>query len=67
MTEQEIAIRLNEIRAMKGDDEAQHSAEDALHRHVLTAISESISIIDAGKLAKKALESDMIEFARWCA
>jgi septum formation topological specificity factor MinE len=58
MTAQEARKRLEAIKAMAGDDEAAHSAEDALRRDILEAIQE---------LSEIALETSLIDFARWCA
>jgi hypothetical protein len=48
-----------------GDDEAAHSMEDALRRDVLQAIANGSP--DAVELARIALESESLIFARWCA
>ena len=51
--------------AMAGDPEAAHAAEDALWADVLAAIAGGHS--NASLLAKEALKTSAIEFARWCA
>lgn len=54
-----------EIKSTAGDDERAHSLEDDLHRAVLQAIAEGAP--NAVQLAKAALKSTEISFARWCA
>lgn len=53
------------IRAMAGDHEAAHSEEDRLRAAVLRAIADGSP--DAVELARIALTTDDIDFARWCA
>lgn len=66
MTPEQVKARVEAIRAMADDDEMAHSAEDGLRDDVLRYIAEH-SPIDAAQLAAIALETDDIEFARWCA
>jgi len=56
-----------EIEAMKRDDEMAHSFEDALYEKVLIAIRDREPGDDPADLAKAALKTQEIEFARWCA
>jgi hypothetical protein len=65
VTIDEARRRLDDIRACVGDDEAAHSMEDALRRDVLQAIADGSP--DAVELARIALESESLDFARWCA
>jgi len=65
MTPGEVEARVERIRAMAGDDEAAHGAEDSLRRDVLLAIAGGAR--NARALARTALETEEIEFARWCA
>lgn len=69
MTVTDIERRIEEIKAADGDDEQQHSLEDALLRAVLTAIS--LGNIGegetAGDLAHAALKVRDVEYARWSA
>jgi hypothetical protein len=65
VTVDEARRRLDDIRACAGDDEAAHSMEDALRRDVLQAIADGSP--DAVELARIALESESLDFARWCA
>lgn len=65
MTLAEIERRIADIEAMRADDESAHSAEDDLRADVLRAIADGAA--DAAAMAKLALTTDRIEFARWCA
>ena len=66
MTSQDVLDRLREITAMAGDDEVAHSAEDRLHQDVLKAIADG-SAESPENLARLALETRKIDFARWYA
>ena len=65
MTVDEVITRVNEIAACAGDDEGAHSMEDKLRADVLRAIVAGADRPEA--LAAAALQTDVIEFARWCA
>lgn len=65
MTIDEARRRLDDIRACMGDPEAAHTLEDYLRRCVLQAIADGSP--DAVELARIALESESLCFARWCA
>lgn len=65
MTIAEIERRIAHIEAIRGDDESAHSAEDDLRADVLRAIANGAA--DAAAMAKLALTTERIEFARWCA
>lgn len=65
MSVKEVTIEVERIRAMAGDDESAHSAEDRLHVRVLMAIAAGAD--NAQDLAIEALKTHDIEFARWCA
>lgn len=68
MTAVEVRDRLDHIRRIAGDDEAAHSAQDALFREVLTAIATGTgSLRNARRLAADALTVDDIRFERWMA
>jgi len=54
------------IRKIAGDDEAAHSEEDGLWHDVLLAIAEN-RVDDPKVIAKAALQTQHIKFARWCA
>lgn len=65
LTFEEVAAEVERIRAMAGDDERAHSAEDDLWEKVLIAVAEGHP--DAAQLALVALRTKEIDFARWCA
>jgi len=65
MTVEEVRIIIEAIKAHAGDDEVQHSGEDALHQEVLEAIASGAP--NAVELAAEALKTRDISFARWCA
>jgi hypothetical protein len=65
MTVEQVKEQVKLIKAVAGDDEAAHSYEDALHEHVLKAIAKGAE--NAPELAKEALKTTKIDFARWCA
>lgn len=53
------------IRTARHDDEVAHGMEDALREAVLIAIAAGVP--DAPALARAALKTADIDFARWCA
>lgn len=53
------------IAAMIGDDEAAHSKEDKLYAEVLRVIAKGTT--NGAELAKAALKTKKLDFARWCA
>jgi len=61
----EARNRVEQIRSEKCDDELAHGHEDALWHDVLKAIAAGNE--DARELAKAALCTQEIVFARWCA
>jgi hypothetical protein len=65
MTEERALEELDRIRAMAGDDEAAHVAEDAFRAAVLVDIASGAP--NAAALAAIALRTEEIDFARWCA
>lgn len=65
-TVEEVRAAVEEIRRLADDDEAAHSAEDALHQNVLASIAQH-DPANAASLAREALKTQDIEFARWCA
>lgn len=58
--------RIEEIRAMAGDWEAAHGAEDRLREQVLQAIADGI-VQDPAAVAKEVLRTSEIDFPRYCA
>lgn len=66
MTRDEALERVEAIRAVAHDDEQAHGMEDSLRGDVLAAIVLG-ECDDPALLAAAALQTDDIEFARWCA
>lgn len=62
---EEVEIKVIEIAAKQLDSEAAHSMEDDLWRMVLTQIA--VGHPDPSSLAKAALKTTELDFARWCA
>lgn len=58
---------LNRIADAAGDYEVAHSLEDDLHRAVLAAIANGEHDDSAMDMARMALKTGDIEFARYCA
>ena len=69
MTLDEIERRVAHIKDLCGDDEAAHSAEDALHIDVLEAIANGdiSGLLHIRDAARTALLTRDIDFQRWCA
>lgn len=65
MTPEEVMARVEEINKVAEDDERAHSLEDDLRQDVLEAIADGAP--NAKELARTALLTSEIEFARWCA
>ena len=65
MTVDEVKARVEQIRALRWDDESAHGAEDTLREEVLVRIAEGAD--DPAGLARAVLATGEIEFARWCA
>jgi hypothetical protein len=66
ITPEWVEAQVENIRKKRADDELAHMLEDALYRNVLHAIAEGRAK-DPSACAAAALESDAIEFSRWCA
>lgn len=66
MTIQEVADCIAKIDAVKWDDESAHSREDAMRETVLRAIADGTAE-DAAEMARLALTTEDMDFARWCA
>jgi len=62
---EDVRVRVERVRAMTGDDEAAHIEEDRLWADVLRAIAAGAA--DPRVLARTALETEEIDFARWYA
>lgn len=65
MTKEEALERVENIRGMTYDPETAHIAEDNFRADVLEAIANGSP--DAAELARIALSTDDIGFARWYA
>lgn len=65
MTPAEIALRVEQVRAVAGDYQVAHENEDDLHRDVLRAIAAG-QCADAAGCAAAALETLAIDFRRCC-
>lgn len=64
ITLEEIHKEVQRIRAISGDDEAAHVAEDTLHLDVLRYYAEGGT---DPAFAKEAMKTAKIKFSRWCA
>lgn len=65
MTVDDVLRGLEEILQLSGDDERAHGAEDALFVAVLESIADG-EAEDPVKMARLALTSRAIPFARYC-
>lgn len=65
MTIKQVELALKEIARVANDDERAHGMEDRLHQEVLQAIADGAP--NAAELARLALKTSDINFARWCA
>lgn len=66
MTLDEIRAAVAEIEALKGDDEAAHSLEDALHVDFIHHVAD-VAGGELSEMAREVLRTEKIDFARWCA
>ena len=66
MTISDVEAAAQRIADMSDDDESAHAAEDALHQQVLAYIVDHGDAKSAA-LARAALATANISFARWCA
>lgn len=68
LTRERVLARIDAIRAVQRDPETAHAEEDRLHEDVLRAIATNQFYgIEAGPLAKLALETRRLGFPRWSA
>ncbi len=65
MNIEQVRRQVNRIRTLAFDDEEAHSREDSLWAKVLEAIARGAT--NPSGLASVALETQEIEFKRWCA
>lgn len=61
----DVEARVDALRNAHDDDEGAHSEEDDLHQAVLQAIANGAP--NSAQLARAALQTCDIDFARWCA
>lgn len=66
MNLEEAKRRVEAIRAIRGDDEYAHSAEDDLHRDFIRAVI-AANLGEMSEVAAEVLKTEEIEFCRWCA
>ena len=66
MTISTVEAEVQRIAALAADDESAHIAEDELHQSVLAYIAEH-GDAKSSALARAALATTDIGFARWCA
>ncbi len=66
MTPEEVTKEVEIIRGMSGDAEIAHGREDNLYLNLLLAISRG-ECKDPKTCAAIAIETQAIEFPRWCA
>ncbi len=68
MTEAEVRKCVEGIKALAGDPEAAHGAEDALFIAVLEEIAGGCQHCESSTyLCREALKTLQINFERWCA
>jgi hypothetical protein len=68
MTREEVEVGIAQIRALAGDPEAAHGAEDMLWQIVLEAIRDGkLEGLTPAEAAGIAVQSAEIRFSRWCA
>jgi len=65
MNLKEIKDAVKYIDAIKGDDEAAHSKEDALYHDFIRELSKRKDRV--GAFAKEIIKTEKIQFSRWCA
>ena len=65
MTLDEIKDRVAAIKACVGDPEVAHALEDGLRNDLLKAIAKG-KVSDPAAAAWAALETNGIDFPRWC-
>lgn len=65
MTPEDVRNRVTTINNLRHDDEAAHSEEDDLYKDVLQLIA--LGAVEPAALAREALKTKTIKFARWCA
>lgn len=66
MTPESVRARVQQIADLAGDFERAHSEEDKLRREVLHAIAHGLCE-DPVACAAEALQTEDLDFARYCA
>lgn len=64
---EEIKKRVAQIKRMKADDEAAHSAEDQLRADFIAYVASLEMLPSLSEKAKLVMTTEKINFARWCA
>jgi len=62
----EIKLRVKDIEKEKYDDETAHSLEDQLYQDFVDHIAKTGND-EQKKMARAILQTNKIDFARWCA
>ncbi len=65
MTTNDVKNEVELIEELAHDNEAAHGKEDELHQAVLLAIADGAD--NPAELAREALKTTELGFARWCA
>lgn len=65
MTPEEVSARVEMIRRLADDPERAHSEEDRLRTDILRWLADEHWEREAAAVAKAALETSAIGFARW--
>lgn len=65
LTPEKVALWVQELNLLKGDEEVAHGREDDIHEIVLRAVA--VGNPRPKELAEEALASRMIDFDRWYA
>tara|TARA_R110000737_G_C14623309_1_gene494003 strand:+ start:10056 stop:10259 length:204 start_codon:yes stop_codon:yes gene_type:complete len=67
MNRNEIIMRINDIKELRGDDESAHSLEDELYYDFIEYLSTACVPLLVREKAKLILTTKKINFSRWCA
>ena len=67
MTIEEIKKRVERIKAMAGDDESAHGAEDQLRAEFIEYVASLTELPSLSAKAQIIQSTQDIDFARWCA
>lgn len=61
-----VKAMVAKIEAMKGDDEAAHSADDGLRAEFIALVAE-VGSPELAAMAREVLKTDDMDFHKWCA